>query len=69
MILFRDCLGRLACKGDPVTGLVECVYKGNKTSTVLATGETFTVERQNVVTTVTKIAEHEFSVVSHRAMT
>ena len=30
MIPFYDCLGRLACKGNPETGLVECLYKGNK---------------------------------------
>lgn len=43
MIPFHDCLGRLACMGNPETGLVECLYKGNKTSAVLAIGETFTV--------------------------
>ena len=49
---FFDCLGRLACKGDTNTGLVECIYKGNKTSAILDVGETFTVERQAIITTV-----------------
>ena len=65
MILIRDCLGRLVCKGDPETGLIECLYKGNKTSTVLADGETFTIERQDIVTTITKaIITHDFKIES-----
>lgn len=64
MIQFRDCLGRLACMGNPKTGLVECLYKGHKTSVVLAVGETFTVERQDIVTTITRISKHEFKVIS-----
>lgn len=56
MIPFHDCLGRLACMGNPETGLVECLYKGNKTSAVLAVGETFTVERQDIVTIITRVS-------------
>ena len=49
MIPLHDCLGRLACMGNPDTGFIECVYKGHKISTTLEIGESFTVERQNVV--------------------
>ena len=66
MIPFYDCLGRLACKGNPETGLVECLYKGNKTSATLAVGESFTVERQDVVTVITRIAAHDFKVDSRK---
>lgn len=66
MIPFYDCLGRLACKGNPETGLVECLYKGNKTSTILAIGESFTVERQEIVTIITRVAAHDFKVNSRK---
>ena len=62
MIPFHDCLGRLACMGDPETGLVECLYKGNKTSTVLLIGESFTVERQEIITTITRTDDNGFKV-------
>jgi hypothetical protein len=61
-----DCNGRLACMGDPVTGLVECLYKGNRTSTVLEIGETFTVERQDTVTSITKAGNNTFKVESRK---
>lgn len=66
MIPFYDCLGRLACKGNPETGLVECLYKGNKTSAILAIGESFTVERQDIVTIITRVAAHDFKVDSRK---
>lgn len=69
MIFFRDCLGRLVCKGNPQTGFVECQYKGNKTSTVLSIGESFIIERQEILTVVTRVSEHDFKVISHQAMT
>lgn len=52
--------------GNPETGLVECLYKGNKTSAVLAVGETFTVERQDIVTIITRVATHDFKVESRK---
>ena len=66
MIPFHDCLGRLACMRGSETGLVECLYKGNKTSAVLAIGETFTVERQDIVTIITRVAVHDFKVESRK---
>lgn len=42
--------------GNPETGLVECLYKGNKTSAVLAIGETFPFERQDIVIIITRVA-------------
>ena len=50
--------------GDPETGLVECLYKGNKTSTVLLIGESFTVERQEIITTITRTDDNGFKVTS-----
>lgn len=60
MIPFHDCLGRLACMGDSEMRLVECLYKVNKTSTVLLIGETFTVERQAIITTITRTEDNGF---------
>ena len=67
MIPLHDCLGRLACMGNPNTGFVECVYKGHKTSTKLEIGESFTVERQNVVTVITRTPNNRFDVCSHKS--
>ena len=63
---YFDCLGRLACKGNPDTGLVECLYKGNKTSALLAVGDSFTVERQGVETTITRVSQYDFNVKSKK---
>lgn len=52
--------------GNPETGMVECLYKGNKTSVILAVGETFTVERQDIVTIITRVAVHDFKVESRK---
>ncbi len=62
MIPFYDSLGRLACTGDPETGLVECWYKKHKTSTVLQIGESFTVEREGTVTIITRASAYKFTV-------
>lgn len=64
MVAYRDCKGRIACMGDPTTGAVESAYKGCKTSTFLAIGESFTIERDVVVTVVTRISASDFMVVS-----
>jgi hypothetical protein len=52
--------------GNPESGLVECLYKGNKTSAVLAIGESFTVERQDIVTIITRVTAHDFKVESQK---
>ncbi len=51
---------------DCETGLVECLYKGHKTSAVLAIGGAFTVERQGIETVITRIALNDFNVQSHK---
>ena len=61
----HDCSNRLVCMGDPITGLVESLYKGHKTSTYLAVGEEFKIERQDVVTTITLTNKGTFNVESH----
>lgn len=46
--------------GDPEMRLVEYLYKGNKTSTVLLIGESFTVKRQEIITTIIRTEDNGF---------
>lgn len=61
----RDCKGRIACKGNANTGLIEVVYKRCKTSTQISIDGTFKIEREGVVTIVTRINDSAFYVESH----
>jgi hypothetical protein len=61
----RDCKGRLACKGDAATGLIESMYRGQKTQTILAVGAYLIIERDGVVTVITRISLTAFKVESH----
>lgn len=61
----KDCKGRLTCRGDALTGLVESLYKGQLTSTILSPGEVFTIERQGVITEVLRTGYNTFSVRSY----
>lgn len=61
---FFDCRGRLACKGDPETGLVECWYKKHMTSAILQIGESFKVEREDTITIITRASANTFTVES-----
>jgi len=62
---FRDCKNRIACKGDAATGLVESLYKGCKTGTRLSVGAEFTIERDGVVTKITRVSTTAFHVESY----
>jgi len=61
----KDCKGRLACKADAATGAVEQAYKGCKTSTQLPVGGSLTIERDAIVTVITRISPTNFQVDSH----
>lgn len=61
----RDCNGRIACMGNATTGLVEVAYKRCKSSTQIPIGGTFRIEREGVVTIVTRINDAAFQVESH----
>lgn len=65
MEILRDCIGRIACKGDAATGLVETLYKGHRTRTKIPIGEKFIIEREDTITTVTRINTMAFQVESH----
>ncbi len=66
MLQIRDCIGRLACVFDPETGLVEQVYKGCKTRTTLLPGCTFTIEREGVITAITRTHTSTVKVASRK---
>ena len=61
----RDCNGRIACKGNATTGLIEVLYKRCKTSTQIPVGGTLRIERDGVVTIVTRLSDSAFHVESH----
>lgn len=65
MEIIRDCKNRVACMGDAATGLVEFLYKGVKTRTKLSVGAAFTIERDDIVTRVTRISATAFQVESY----
>ena len=65
METFRDCKNRIACMGDATTDLVESLYKGCKAKTTLSVGGEFTVERDDVVTKITRISTTAFRVESY----
>ena len=56
----RDCRGRLACIVEECTGYVETVYKGQKAGTYLPVGATFMIERDGILTTVTRDTQVTF---------
>lgn len=58
----RDCKGRLACEADAATGLIETLYKGYRTRTKIPIGGTFTIEREGIVTIISRISSKAFSV-------
>ena len=63
---FHDCLGCLACMGDPEMRFVEYLYKCNKTSTIMLIGDSFNVERQEIITTITRTEDNRFTGGSRR---
>lgn len=65
MEVIRDCYGRIACKGNANTGLVEVLYKRCKTSTQIPIGGTLRIELDGVVTVVKRLSNSAFHVESH----
>lgn len=58
----RDCSGHLICRGDARTGFVSSLYKRHRTTAHLAVSETFTVERKDTKTEITRIYDSTFTV-------
>lgn len=57
-----DCSGHLICRGDARTGFVFSLYKGHRTIAHLAVSKTFTVERNDTKTEITRIDDSTFKV-------
>lgn len=62
----RDCMGRLVCVADASTGFVEVRYKGVGVKLQLNVGATLDIDREGVLTSVTRASPTAFSVESHR---
>lgn len=58
----RDCSEHLICRGDARTGFVSSLYKGHLTTAHLAVGETFTIEKNDAKTEITRIDDSTFKV-------
>ena len=58
----KDKKGKLICKGDPTTGTIESVYKGFRSSTNLPVGGSFTIEKEDTLTIITRTTAERFDV-------
>lgn len=54
MEIIRDCLGRIVCKVNAADGTVETKYGKIRVLTRVAIGDSYCIERDNVVTWVTR---------------
>ncbi len=63
---YKDCRERCICYADPATGEIEHEYKREKTSTQIPIGGKYRVERDDVITILTRISDQEFTVDSYR---
>ena len=54
MEIIRDCLGRIVCKVNAADGTVETKYGKIRVLTRVAVGDSYCIERENVVTWVTR---------------
>ena len=62
----RDKRDRVACKGDPETGRLDCIYEKYCVVLTLLPGQTATIQRDDCVTLVTR-TENDFSVLPMKA--
>ena len=62
----RDKRDRVACKGDPETGRLDCIYEKYCVVLTLLPGQTATIQRDDCVTLVTR-TENDFSVLPLKA--
>lgn len=62
----RDKRDRVACKGDPETGRLDCIYEKYCVVLTLLPGQTATIQRDDCITLVTR-TENDFSVLPMKA--
>lgn len=63
---YRDRLNRIVCYADGVTGEIWHEYRKVKTKTTVPIGGTFSVEREGVMTILTRTGAPEFDVTSYK---
>lgn len=62
----KDCNEHTACFIDESTGYVEAKYKNQTTSTFLAVGGSFVVERDTALTIITRVSDSKMKVTRQR---
>ncbi len=62
----RDKRDRIACKGDPQTGRLDCLYEKYCVVLTLLPGQTATIQRDDCITFVTR-TETDFTVNAMKA--
>lgn len=62
--IIRDAKGRVACIADPLTGSIEIKYSKISVQTALEIGKSLTIEREGIVTKITRLSTTAFRVVT-----
>lgn len=66
MDIIRDCKGRVVCKANTSNGQIEIKYRDIVVRATVDIGSTYTVERDSVITQITRTSESHFSVSSYQ---
>jgi hypothetical protein len=66
MKAYKDCRERCVCYADAETGLIKHEYRHEKTSTHIPIGGTYRIERDSIVTILTRVNRQEFRKESYR---
>ncbi len=66
MEVIRDYKGRVVCMANASDGLIEIKYRDIMVRAIVDIGGTYTVEREGIITKVTRTSESHFSVSSYQ---
>ncbi len=66
MEIIRDYKGRIVCKANASDGHIEIKYRSLTIRATVGIGDTYTVEREGIITEVTRTSESHFSVSSYQ---
>lgn len=62
MDVIRDVRGKVICKGDPTSGIIETRYCKFAVRTALGKEESIAIERDGLITTIIRTADNRFIV-------
>ncbi len=66
MEVIRDCINRVVCMANARNGLIEIKYRNLTIRATVGIGDTYTVEREGIITRITRASKYHFSVSSCR---